>query len=237
MWPVCSPKNDMFRGANKVTLDSKGRLAMPTRYRERIVERSNGRLIATVGPRGPLSPYLSVARVGRDRAEAAPPADAESRRAPVAASDDRSCHRSGARTPTGESCIPPSLREYAQLARTAMLIGQGNRFELWDEAQWNENREAWLKVDESAEELPPELDIAVVVESTDAAAHAGASRRSAGRARCSRRRSLSRCDLRSRRPHARRFWNERARRAGSSRSIVIRRRFAAGRERFARSGG
>jgi MraZ protein len=38
----------MFRGANKVTLDSKGRLAMPTRYRERIVERSNGRLIATV---------------------------------------------------------------------------------------------------------------------------------------------------------------------------------------------
>ena len=38
----------MFRGANKVTLDAKGRLAMPTRYRERIVERSNGRLIATV---------------------------------------------------------------------------------------------------------------------------------------------------------------------------------------------
>ncbi len=38
----------MFRGANKVTLDAKGRLAMPTRYRERILERSNGRLIATV---------------------------------------------------------------------------------------------------------------------------------------------------------------------------------------------
>src|SRR5690606_33957411 len=38
----------MFRGANKETLDAKGRLAMPTRYRERIIERSNGRLIATV---------------------------------------------------------------------------------------------------------------------------------------------------------------------------------------------
>ena len=38
-----------------------------------------------------------------------------------------------------------------------MLIGQGNRFELWDEAQWNENREAWLQADETAEELPPEL--------------------------------------------------------------------------------
>ncbi len=45
--PGIGSKN-MFRGANKVTLDAKGRLAMPTRYRERIVERSNGRLIATV---------------------------------------------------------------------------------------------------------------------------------------------------------------------------------------------
>jgi MraZ protein len=38
-----------------------------------------------------------------------------------------------------------------------MLVGQGNRFELWDEAQWNESREQWLKVDETTEELPPEL--------------------------------------------------------------------------------
>ncbi len=29
-----------------------------------------------------------------------------------------------------------------------MLIGQGNRFELWDETQWNDNRDQWLKVDE-----------------------------------------------------------------------------------------
>jgi MraZ protein len=38
-----------------------------------------------------------------------------------------------------------------------MLIGQGSRFELWDEALWNEGREQWLQVDEPAEELPPEL--------------------------------------------------------------------------------
>ena len=38
----------MFRGANPVTLDAKGRLAMPTRFREQIVARSNGRLMATV---------------------------------------------------------------------------------------------------------------------------------------------------------------------------------------------
>jgi MraZ protein len=59
---------------------------------------------------------------------------------------------------SGRILIPPSLREYAVLARTAMLIGQGNRFELWDEALWNDSREQWLKVDETAEELPPELE-------------------------------------------------------------------------------
>jgi MraZ protein len=59
---------------------------------------------------------------------------------------------------SGRILVPPPLREYAGLARAAMLVGQGSRFELWDEAHWNESREQWLKVDESVEELPPELN-------------------------------------------------------------------------------
>ena len=38
-----------------------------------------------------------------------------------------------------------------------MLIGQGNRFELWDEARWNERRDAWL-AGEDATDLPSELE-------------------------------------------------------------------------------
>ena len=38
----------MFRGATKVTIDAKGRLAIPTRYRERLESRSNGQLVVTV---------------------------------------------------------------------------------------------------------------------------------------------------------------------------------------------
>jgi MraZ protein len=38
----------MFRGANKLTLDIKGRLAVPTRYRERLQERCGGNLVVTV---------------------------------------------------------------------------------------------------------------------------------------------------------------------------------------------
>src|SRR5580698_938937 len=37
----------MFRGANKLTLDAKGRLVMPTRYRERLQERCGGNLVVT----------------------------------------------------------------------------------------------------------------------------------------------------------------------------------------------
>jgi MraZ protein len=38
-----------------------------------------------------------------------------------------------------------------------MLIGQGTRFELWDEQRWDERRDQWLNAGDSAELLPPEL--------------------------------------------------------------------------------
>src|SRR6185312_17024188 len=83
---------------------------------------------------------------------------------------------------SGRILIPPSLREYAGLSRAAMLIGQGNRFELWDETQWNQSCQQWLKADENADPLPPELE-SVAVGARDGATHAGASARSAGGAR------------------------------------------------------
>lgn len=146
----------MFRGANKVTLDAKGRLAMPTRYRERIVERSNGRLIATVDRADrclliyPLPEWEEIELKLR-RLPTLNPVARRLQRLMIGHATDLELDNSG------RILLPPSLREYAGLSRTAMLIGQGNRFELWDEALWNANREQWLKVDESAEELPPEL--------------------------------------------------------------------------------
>jgi MraZ protein len=38
-----------------------------------------------------------------------------------------------------------------------MLIGQGNRFELWDEARWGERRDEMLKSD-AVTDLPSELE-------------------------------------------------------------------------------
>jgi MraZ protein len=50
------------------------------------------------------------------------------------------------------------LREFAQLDRHGMLIGQGNRCELWDEARWNERRTLWLANEAAETGLPAELD-------------------------------------------------------------------------------
>jgi MraZ protein len=146
----------MFRGANKVTLDAKGRLAMPTRYRDRIVERANGHLIATIDRADrclliyPLPDWEEIER----KLIALPTLN------PAARSLQRLMlgHATELELDShGRVLIPPKLREYASLSRQCMLIGQGARFELWDEAQWDAQREEWLKAGEQSTDLPAEL--------------------------------------------------------------------------------
>jgi MraZ protein len=147
----------MFRGANQVTLDAKGRLAMPTRYRERILERSNGKLVATVDRQDrclliyPLPEWEEIELKLR-RLPTLNPIARRLQRLMIGHARDLELDASG------RILIPPNLRDYAGLTRDAVLIGQGNRFELWDEAQWNANRDEWLKADDAGEALPPELE-------------------------------------------------------------------------------
>jgi len=57
----------------------------------------------------------------------------------------------------GRILLSRELREVAGLERTAMLIGQGHKFELWDEERWNAIRDDWLNADDDGD-LPPELE-------------------------------------------------------------------------------
>ena len=56
----------------------------------------------------------------------------------------------------GRLLVTPPLRDYAQLSKNAVLLGQGNKLELWDETLWTERREQWLD-EESEAQLPEEL--------------------------------------------------------------------------------
>ena len=145
----------MFRGATKVTLDAKGRLAIPTRYRERLAARCDGQLIATVDKDYCLLiyPYPDWEEIERKlmRLSSMNKKTRRLQRLMVghATEVDIDGH--------GRILLSRELREFAELGRQAVLIGQGNKFELWDEERWNTKRDEWLS-DEDETDLPAELE-------------------------------------------------------------------------------
>jgi MraZ protein len=146
----------MFRGATKITLDDKGRMVMPTRYREQIKESAQGKLVVTVDKDQCLLLYpLPEWELIERKLMSLPSLNAVARRLQrlmVGHATDLPLDGHG------RVLLPQELRDFAQLGRHGMLIGQGNRFELWDEARWNERRDLWLKNEEAATDLPSELE-------------------------------------------------------------------------------
>jgi MraZ protein len=59
----------------------------------------------------------------------------------------------------GRILLPAPLREFAGLDRQVVLIGQGKKFEIWDETTWMEQRDQWLTSDDEQDvDLPAELE-------------------------------------------------------------------------------
>ena len=145
----------VFRGATKVTLDAKGRMAIPTRYRERLAARCNGEIVVTVDKDHCLLIYPLPDWEELERKLVRLPSMHKVARRIVrimvgyATEVDMDA--------SGRILVSRELREFADLDRTAMLIGQGNKFELWDEQTWIEKRDAWLSEDDDGE-LPADLE-------------------------------------------------------------------------------
>jgi transcriptional regulator MraZ len=146
----------MFRGASKVTLDAKGRLAIPSRYRERLLSRGEGRLVATVDRDQclliyPLPDWEEIER----RLDRMPGLKHQVRQLQrlmlgYATELEMDGH--------GRVLLTRELRDFAGLDKQAMLVGQGKKFELWDEERWTARLDEWLAGgDRDGEPLPPEL--------------------------------------------------------------------------------
>jgi len=58
----------------------------------------------------------------------------------------------------GRLLLPPSLREFAKLDKHVVLIGVGNKFELWDEQRWQDRQNAWLSESDAEGSLSSELE-------------------------------------------------------------------------------
>jgi MraZ protein len=132
-------------------------MAIPTRYRERLHERCDGQIVVTVDRDHclliyPLPEWEEIER----KLVRLPSLNKQARRLQrLLIGHATECQLDG----SGRVLLPPPLREFANLERNAVLIGQGNKFELWDEKLWNERREAWLAEDEGDElDLPAEFE-------------------------------------------------------------------------------
>ncbi|MDT8403527.1 division/cell wall cluster transcriptional repressor MraZ [Sulfuriflexus sp.] len=146
----------MFRGVNNITMDAKGRMAMPTRYRDRLHERCDGQLVITVDRDHclllyPLPEWEEIER----KLVRLPSFNKQSRRLQrLLIGHATECQLDA----NGRVLLPPPLREFASLNRQAVLIGQGNKFELWDEQIWNERRDVWLAEEDDELDMPDELE-------------------------------------------------------------------------------
>ncbi|MBL8482880.1 MAG: division/cell wall cluster transcriptional repressor MraZ [Rhodocyclaceae bacterium] len=124
----------MFQGAASLSLDAKGRLAVPARHREALQKICEGRLVITAHPHGCLLVYPEPAWAPiRDKVLAGSSLEQQSARLKrLFVGFARDEEVDGA----GRLLISPELREYAQLDKQVWLVGQGKHFELWSDARW-----------------------------------------------------------------------------------------------------
>ena len=146
----------MYRGANLLTVDVKGRVAMPARYRQSLLDASGGQMVVTASPSRclllyPLPTWLETER----KLMLLPDMDKQSvalKRLLVGHATEVEMDRQG------RLLLPPVLRDFAQLSREAMLVGRINGFELWDEAAWNAQRDEFLAATRDGKfDLPDEF--------------------------------------------------------------------------------
>jgi MraZ protein len=146
----------VFRGVTNINLDAKGRMAMPTRYRERLAEHCGGQMVVTIDTEEhclliyPIDEWEVIQR----KIDALPsfnPAARRIQRLLIGHATDIDIDGSG------RLLLTQPLRDYAQLDKKTVLLGQGKKFELWSEELWMQRRDAYIEDKGSSEGLPDEL--------------------------------------------------------------------------------
>jgi len=147
----------VFRGVNTLNLDAKGRMAMPSKYRERLLARCEGQLVVTVDLHDPcllLYPLPEWEDIERQLVRLGNLNPQARRLQRLLIGHATEVELDG----NGRILLPPPLREFASLDKRIALTGQGKKFEIWDEPVWNEHRERWLAVDEGDNTMSNELE-------------------------------------------------------------------------------
>ncbi len=117
----------IFQGASALSLDAKGRLAVPARHRDALAALCSGQLTLTKHPEGCLMVFPRPAwETFRDKVAALPMSASGWKRIFLGNAMDVEVDGSG------RVLVSPELRAAAGLSKDVMLLGMGSHFELWD---------------------------------------------------------------------------------------------------------
>ena len=127
----------MFRGARTLSLDSKGRLAIPAKYRQALSLDCEGKMVCTIDIKQPCLllyplPEWQIIEQKLTRLSSMNPAERRLQRLLLGHADDCEMDKNG------RLLISAPLRQHAGLEKKLMLVGQLNKFELWDEDAWHD---------------------------------------------------------------------------------------------------
>jgi len=152
----------VFRGISAINLDAKGRIAIPTRYRDELRDCCEGQLVVTVavneqciGEPGCLWLYPLPEWEKLEQTLSKLPTlnkmAGKLRRFVIGNASE--CDMD----PQGRLLIPETLREFANMKKRIALVGQLNKFEIWDEAAWLAKQQEWMtgNDNEGLDELGP----------------------------------------------------------------------------------
>ena len=133
----------MFRGINTATIDGKGRMAVPARFREAVLLDSSGELVVTIDMRERclLMYPLSQWEVVQDKLERLSNIGPQARllqRLLIGHATDLNLDAQG------RLLVPSILREYGEISKKVVLVGQGNKIEIWSDEHWQAQMKNWL---------------------------------------------------------------------------------------------
>lgn len=132
-------------------------MAIPAKYRERLKVEAEGELVLTIDTEEKclLLYPMPAWEVIESKLEALPsfnPATRRIQRLLLGHATEIEMDSNG------RFLVPSMLRDYADLDKRIVLVGQGRKFELWDESRWYERRQVWLAEEaKTSEQLPEQL--------------------------------------------------------------------------------
>jgi MraZ protein len=128
----------MFQGETAITIDDKGRLAIPTAYRDLVARECGNRLVLTYNPFESGCLYLyphAVWEQVRDQVNALPRTQRNSRLLQLKLVGAASFAEPDG---SGRISLPASQRSATGIEKKSVLLGMGDKFELWSEQAHHE---------------------------------------------------------------------------------------------------